>query len=141
MTKKTRLLAIDPGKVRLGLAVSDPDRKIASPLETYTRKNTSDDGRHLRHIIEAEDIVQIVVGLPLHMDGHEGEQAAAARQFGEWLKDVTGLEVIFWDERCTTAEAETALLSAGLTSGRRKARRDQVAATLILQSFLDSGSQ
>ncbi|MCI0737486.1 MAG: Holliday junction resolvase RuvX [Gemmataceae bacterium] len=138
MTKKTRLLAIDPGKVRLGLAVSDPDRKIASPLENYSRKSPSEDIRHLLQVIQDEDIAQIVVGLPLHMDGNEGEQAAAARQFGAWLKEVTGLEVIFWDERCSTAEAETALLSAGLTSGKRKARRDQVAATLILQSYLDA---
>ncbi|HMC88315.1 MAG TPA: Holliday junction resolvase RuvX, partial [Gemmataceae bacterium] len=78
-------------------------------------------------------------GLPVHLSGHEGQKAQEARRFGKWLGETTGLPVIFWDERFTTVEAEQALLSAGLTKKRRQARRDRVAAQILLQSYLDAG--
>jgi putative Holliday junction resolvase len=133
------LLGIDFGNVRVGLAISDPDRKIAFPLETYTRRNREHDARYFREVTEAEEIGQIVVGLPVHLDGREGSKALEARRFGQWLGEVTNLPIVFWDERFTTVEAEGYLWSAGLTHKRRKARRDQVAAQIMLQSFLDAG--
>jgi putative Holliday junction resolvase len=134
-----RLLAVDHGKVRLGLAVSDAERRIASPLTTYQRRDRDQDARFFRELVRQEEIVHIIVGLPAHLDGHEGEQARKAREFGAWLATVTGLPVTYWDESFTTWDAEGHLLSAGLTSKRRKARRDRVAAQIILQTYLDSG--
>ena len=139
MTARTCLLGVDYGSVRIGLAVSDPDRKIAFPFTTYTRRNREQDARYFRELVQTEPIYQIVVGLPMHLDGREGLKAAEARAFGQWLGEVTGLPVVFWDERFTTVEAEEQLWSAGLTHKRRKARRDRVAAQILLQSYLDAG--
>jgi putative Holliday junction resolvase len=135
----TRLLGVDFGRVRVGLAVSDPERRIASPLATYARKDRERDAAWFRRLAEEEGAGGLVVGLPLHNDGSEGEKAREARAFGAWLAAVTGLPVVFWDERFTTVEAEGFLLSAGLTNRRRKERRDRVAAQILLQSYLDAG--
>ncbi|MBI3409369.1 MAG: Holliday junction resolvase RuvX [Planctomycetes bacterium] len=135
----TRILAIDPGQARLGLAVSDPDRKIASPLANYTRKSLEQDGQYLQGVIADEEIALVVVGLPVHLSGDEGEQAAKARVFGKWLNALTGIPCAFYDERFSTVEAESALWSAGLTHKKRKARRDRVAAQILLQSYLEAG--
>jgi putative Holliday junction resolvase len=132
-----RLLGVDYGKVRVGLAVTDPEQRLASPLDTYVRRTKELDARFFRELVQAEDIVALVVGLPVHTDGREGEQAAAARAFGQELASATGLPVEFWDERFTTVEAEGFLLSAGLTNKKRKARRDRVAAQVMLQSYLE----
>ncbi len=139
MKPPTRLLAIDPGKVRLGLAISDSERRIASPLTTYTRRNPALDALFFKKIVADEDVAAIVIGLPIHEDGGEGEQAKAARVFGAWLHEATGLPCAFHDERFTTFAAESALLGAGLTKKKRKARRDRVAAQIILQAYLDAG--
>ncbi len=136
---KTRLLGVDPGRVRVGLAVSDPERRFAFPLETCTRRTPEQDALYFRALVEREEIGGLVIGLPLHLDGREGEKAVEARQFGAWLKGVTGLEVVFWDERFTTVQAEAALWAAGLTHKRRRERRDRVAAQILLQSYLDAG--
>src|SRR5206468_3324750 len=139
VTRRTRVLGIDPGKVRLGLAVSDPDRRLASPLLTYTRRDRAQDGRFLKKLVEDEEISLIVIGLPVHLNGREGEQAKAAREFGAWLGQLIGVPCVFWDERFTTREAEAALWDAGLTHKRRKERRDRVAAQILLQTYLDAG--
>ena len=140
MSGRTRLLGVDYGNVRVGLAVSDSSRTIASPLTTYTRGNREQDVRFFKELVEAEAIDRIVVGLPIHLDGHEGSKAAEARAFGQWLNQITELPVVFWDERFTTVEAEGHLWSAGLTHKQRKRRRDQVAAQILLQSFLEGGT-
>jgi putative Holliday junction resolvase len=134
------LLGVDYGTVRVGLAISDPDRKIASPLATYTRKSAEEDQRFMQHLVEAEEVGEIVVGLPIHNDGREGQKAAEARAYGRWLQKATGRPVVYWDERFTTVEAEGFLLEAGLTNKRRKQRRDRVAAQILLQGYLDAGS-
>jgi putative Holliday junction resolvase len=136
---RTRLLAIDPGQVRLGLAISDAERRLASPLKTYTRRNPRQDALFFMKIIEDEEVGQIVIGLPVRLDGYEGEQAKAAREFGVWLQETTDLQCVFYDERFTTFEAESSLLEAGLTRKKRKARRDRVAAQILLQAYLDAG--
>ena len=134
-----RLLGIDYGTVRLGIAISDPDRVIASPLQTYTVRNPTVDAVALRTLASSEGAVGIVVGLPLHTGGEEGQKAGEARTFGLWLGSVTGLPVVFWDERFTTALADDAFREAKLSHKKRKDRRDRVAAVLILQGFLDAG--
>ena len=139
MNPRTRLLAIDPGQVRLGLAISDTERRLASPLTTYTRRDPRQDALFFRKIIEDEEVAQIVIGLPVRLDGYEGEQAKAARELGVWLQEATGLPCVFYDERFTTFEAESSLLEAGLTKKKRKARRDRVAAQILLQTYLDAG--
>jgi putative pre-16S rRNA nuclease len=137
--KRSRILAIDPGKVRIGLAISDAERRLASPLSIYTRKDDERDADFFRCLVEADEIGLLVVGLPVHLSGREGEQAQAARGLGARLKSWTGLLVIFWDERFTTRQAESALWTAGLTHQRRKERRDKVAAQMLLQSYLEAG--
>src|SRR3954447_25630248 len=94
---RTRVLAIDPGKVRIGLAVSDPDRRIASPLTTYTRKDADHDAAFFRRLVEEEEIGHVLVGLPVHLSGQEGEQARLARSFGEQFEKWTGLAPQYWD--------------------------------------------
>jgi putative Holliday junction resolvase len=135
----TRLLGVDFGTVRVGIAVSDADRRIASPLLTYTRKNADNDAKFFCHVAKQEEIAALVIGLPVHMSGAEGDKARQARSFGDWLGQVTGLPVFYWDERLTTVVAESYLQAAGLTSKRRKDRRDRVAAQILLQSYLDAG--
>ena len=139
MKPRTRLLAIDPGSVRLGLAISDVDRRLASPLTTHTRRDPVQDALFFKKVVESEEVGAIVVGLPIHEDGSEGAQAKAARVFGAWLHEATGLPVVYYDERFTTFEAEASLLEAGLTKKKRKARRDRVAAKILLQTYLDAG--
>lgn len=142
-----RLLGVDFGTVRVGLAVCDPDRIIASPLETFARPLSPgsavpghSEASFYRSVVERERIVGFVVGLPLHTGGEEGIKAKEARDYGAWLAAATGLPVAFWDERCTSAAAQDALIGAGVTKGKRKGRIDRVAAQIILQGFLDAGS-
>lgn len=139
MTARARLLGVDFGTVRVGLAVCDSEHIIASPLATYQRRNETLDAEYFRKLIEAEQIGGLVVGLPVHMSGDEGEKARQARAFGNWLAAVTSLPVIYWDERYTTKIAESHLRQAGLSHQRRKDRRDKVAAQVLLQSYLEAG--
>jgi putative Holliday junction resolvase len=130
---------VDHGTVRIGLAVCDADRKVASPHETYTRRSAVQDSDFFARLARAETAVGFVVGLPIHTDGREGAKAAECRRFGEWLTATTGLPVVYWDERFTTALAEDALWGAGLSHKKRRSRRDRVAAQMILQNYLDAG--
>jgi putative Holliday junction resolvase len=139
VSERTRLLGVDFGSVRIGLAVSDRDRRFASPLATYRRRGQDPDARFFARLVEDEEIAQVVVGLPVHLSGREGQKAGEARAFGRWLAEAIQLPVVFYDERFTTVEAENFLLAAGLTSKRRKDRRDRVAAQILLQTYLDSG--
>jgi putative Holliday junction resolvase len=132
-------LGVDYGSVRVGLAISDAGRLLASPLATHVRRGREHDAEYFRTLTRAEEVGQLVVGLPVHTDGREGQKAAEARAFGRWLAEVTGLPVVFWDERFTTVEAEAFLRAARLTDKRRKARRDSVAAQILLQSYLEAG--
>jgi putative holliday junction resolvase len=139
VSARTRILGIDPGKVRIGLAISDAERRLASPLTIYTRKNDERDAQFFQQLVEEEEAGLLLVGLPMHTTGREGVQAEAARALGAKLHVWTGLPVLFWDERFTTRFAESELWTAGLTHKRRKERRDKVAAQMLLQSYLDAG--
>jgi putative Holliday junction resolvase len=136
---KGTLLGIDFGTVRIGVAVSDPDRIIASPLETYTRGSEAADTAYFTKIAVTHRATALVVGLPIHSDGRESDKSREARAFGAFLAGITGLPVVFWDERFSTAMAEEALQGAKLSHQKRKERRDRVAAQMILQSFIAAG--
>jgi len=130
-----RLLAIDFGQKRAGLAVCDYDETITSPLAVVDQAHLI---KKALDYIENEDIGAVVVGLPLNMDGSEGRLAKAVRRFAEDLKKRIKLAVYFQDERLTSFDAEQKLAGSGLTRGKKKKRLDAVAAANILQAFLDS---
>jgi putative Holliday junction resolvase len=134
-----RILGLDFGTRRVGAALSDPRRQIATPLEVYERGDPVRDGRHYLELVREHEVDRIVIGLPLHTGGREGTSAALARKFGSWLATVTGLPIVFSDERYTTHEAEDALIAAGLKQRRRKELRDMLAARIVLQDYLDAG--
>jgi putative Holliday junction resolvase len=136
-----RVAGIDYGTVRIGIAISDPGRTIASPYENYTRRGDEQDARRFRRLVDEEDVKLFVVGLPVHSDGGESQKSQEARQFGAWLTEQTGVEVVYFDERFTSVEAEQFLLGAEMTSKRRKKRLDMVAAQIMLAAFLESGGQ
>ncbi len=133
-----RIAGIDYGTVRIGIALTDPGRTIASPVENYNRCGPDGDARRFRRLAADEDVTLWVVGLPVHLDGHESQKSLEARQFGKWLADETGLPVVFFDERFTSLEAEQMLLQAELTSRRRKKRMDMLAAQIMLTGYLES---
>ena len=133
-----RLAGIDYGTVRIGVAVTDPGQRLASPLENYTRRGRERDAAWIRQLAASERIVGFVVGLPVHTSGHESQKSAEARQFGQWVGELTGLPVCYFDERYTSAHAEALLSEAGLTSKRRKERLDKLAAQILLAAYLES---
>ncbi|MGL6225838.1 MAG: Holliday junction resolvase RuvX [Thermoguttaceae bacterium] len=135
-----RVAGIDYGTVRIGIAISDPNRILASPYETYTRKNVTQDAEYFRRLMTQERIVRFVVGLPVHLNGQISQKATEAVAFAKWLHEMTALPVDFVDERFTTKEAEQHLRSAKLTNKRRKDRRDRIAAQILLTTYLESGA-
>ncbi|ACZ38995.1 Holliday junction resolvase RuvX [Sphaerobacter thermophilus] len=131
-----RLIALDVGARRVGVAVSDELGLIASPVESVDMKRDGMD--RLVALIERYDPERIIIGLPLGMSGREGPQAAATRAFAQQLRGRVDRPIIFWDERLTTFMADQSLIEAGHRRARRKQHVDAVAAALILQSYLDS---
>jgi len=129
---------MDFGTVRIGIALSDPGRTLASPLESYTRRDTAADAARFRRLVEEEGVTLFVVGLPLHLDGRESPSSRAARAFGRWLGETTGVAVEFFDERFTSSEAEQWMIAADLSRKRRKRRVDMVAAQLMLAAYLEA---
>ena len=132
-----RVAGIDYGTERIGIAVSNPERTIASPLENYTRRGLDQDAKRFQRLVADERIVLFVVGLPIHLDGGESEKSIEARQFGRWLAAATGVAVEFFDERFTSREAEQYLLAADMTRKRRKKRMDKLAAQIMLDAYLE----
>ncbi|MCR4411873.1 MAG: Holliday junction resolvase RuvX [Thermoguttaceae bacterium] len=133
-----RVAGIDYGTVRIGIAISDPERRLASPYENYVRRGPKQDAEHFRRLAQEEQVKLFVVGLPIHLDGRESPKSREAREFGAWLVRATSVPVEFFDERFTSVEAETVLLEAGLSRNRRKKRRDMLAAQIMLSAFLES---
>jgi putative Holliday junction resolvase len=132
-----RVLAIDPGERRLGLAVSDPTGAVALPLEVVRRTGWAAEVEHLRRVIERYDVGEIVVGRPLTAAGLMGPQAQRAARFAARLRRSLGMKVEESDERFTTAAADRALREGGGSGRARRTRQDAVAAALILQPYLD----
>lgn len=135
-------MALDVGDVRIGVAVSDMLGITANPRETYVRKGKTfeDDINYFVKYAKEEDADAFVIGLPMNMDGTEGPRAEVTREFGDALKEASGLQVIYVDERLTTVSAERMLIGADVRREKRKQVIDKVAATIILQSYLDGQS-
>ncbi len=136
-----RLLGVDYGTVRIGLAISDPDRIMASPLETYTRKSLEQDAAYLQKLVRDQAIAGIVLGIAVSLNGHEGPKAQECRAFGAWLETATGSTVQFADERFTSAQADDIMFDAKMNKQKRSERRDMLAATLILKGFIEGGCE
>jgi putative Holliday junction resolvase len=133
----TRLLALDPGERRVGVALSDPTGTIAQP-HTVLDRRSSDVLSSLRVLVEEYEVSAIVVGLPVSLDGSEGPAAEAARAFAEEVGAETGLPVVMHDERFTSLTARRVLLEGGVRRRDRRRVQDMVAATVLLQSYLDA---
>ena len=134
-----RVLALDIGDVRIGIAVSDPSRLIAQPVSVYRRVGYGPDVRHILSLCQEYDTHNVLCGLPRNMDGSEGGQAQKVRGFAAELEKA-GLYVFFQDERLTTVTAEKALVDGGMRREDRRMTVDKVAAAVILQQWLDSGA-
>jgi putative pre-16S rRNA nuclease len=136
-----RIAGIDFGTVRIGIAITDPAQRIASPLEIHHRGSLETDARYFQNLALEQRLAAFVVGLPVHTSGRESEKSRQAREFAHWLAETTTLPVRLFDERYTTAHAESALLDAGLTKQQRKARLDKLAAQIMLTAYLESSRQ
>lgn len=132
-----RYIGLDVGDRTIGVAVSDPLGYSAQGITTVRRKSLEKDFEHLREIFKNYEISEIVVGLPKNMNGTIGPQAEKAMEFGRVLEEEFGHKVIFWDERLTTMAAHRAMLEADMSRKKRKGLVDKIAATYILQGYLD----
>lgn len=132
-----RLLGLDLGTKTIGLAISDSDWKIASPISTIRRTKFTADAERLIDIVNSEKIVGFVLGWPVNMDGSEGPRAQSTRAFERNLQRLISLPTMLWDERLSTFAAEQAMLEADLSRAKRARNVDQVAAAIILQGALD----
>ena len=133
-----KILAVDLGQVRTGIAISDISCILASPVCTIEEKNKENLAEKINKICVSEKVSKIILGLPKNMDGSEGESAIQARDFGSLLQEKTNLPVIMWDERGTTITAHNYLNITDTKGKKRKKVVDTVAATIILQNYLDS---
>ena len=133
-----RILGLDVGLRRIGLALSDPLRITAQGIDTLHRKNMRFDLYRLSRLAKEHDVCSFVVGFPLHMSGDESRQSGIVRQFSEKLEQHSGLPVKLWDERMSTLQAGRVLRSSGISIEKRAQAIDRLSAVLILQSYLDS---
>jgi putative Holliday junction resolvase len=134
-----RVAGIDYGTLRIGVAVTDSRRTLASPLANYSRSGVEADALFFQRLVQEEQLVLFVVGLPVHLAGHESAKSTEARKFAEWLHESTGVPVVFSDERFTSSEADALLSQAELTGKKRKQRRDMLAAQIMLAGWLEAG--
>ena len=136
---RRRLLGLDVGRKTVGLAISDPSLKVASPVSTLKRGRFADDAATLAKLIAEESVGGLVVGLPVEMSGREGPRCQSVRQFARNLLETIDLPVAFWDERLSTAAVERVLVGeADMSRKRRKEVVDKMAAAYILQGALDA---
>jgi putative Holliday junction resolvase len=133
-----RVLALDLGKKRIGLALSDPLGITAQGLPTLQRTRIREDLDALAKLTSENEVTLILMGHPLHMSGREGRQAEYTREFAGRLAERTGIEIRLWDERLTTVEAERVLRSSGISIEKRARAVDRLAAVILLGSYLDS---
>ena len=131
------LIGLDLGTKTIGVAVSDPDRRLAAPVETIARKRFNLDAERLFALAAERRATGFVLGLPINMDGTEGPRAQSTRAFARNLAKLTELPIALWDERLSTAAVERALIEADASRSKRKAVIDQHAAAYILQGALD----
>jgi putative Holliday junction resolvase len=137
MPQRGALIGLDLGTKTIGVAASDPDRRVAAPVETIARKRFGTDAKRILELAAERRAVGLVLGLPINMDGSEGARAQSTRAFARNLATLTELPIALWDERLSTAAVERALIAADASRARRKAVIDQHAAAYILQGALD----
>ncbi len=136
-----RIMGLDYGSKTVGVAISDPLGVTAQGVETICRKEENKLRRtcaRIEELVQEYDVERIVIGLPMHMNGDVGERAERSKEFGEMLSRRTGLEIVYWDERLTTVEAERTLIENKVRRENRKQYVDKIAAVFILQGYLDS---
>ncbi len=138
--RNERLLGVDLGTKTIGLALSDVERRIATPLETIKRTKFTADAIRLTEIIDRHGVTGLVIGLPLNMDGTEGPRSQSTRSFVRTFDQRRPINVLFWDERLSTAAVTRSLIEADATRKRRAEVVDRMAAAYILQSALDAGT-
>ena len=131
------LIGLDLGDKTIGVAVCDPDRMVATPVETIRRTKFTQDANRLTELAGEREVVGIVLGLPLNMDGTEGPRAQSTRAFARNLEKILPLPVAFWDERLSTAAVERDMIGLDETRAKRAARIDESAAAFILQGAID----
>ena len=136
---KKRAMALDVGTKKIGVAVSDELGMLAQGRGYINRVSNRKAAEEVREAAEEGDVGEIVVGLPINMDGTSGERARDSRAFAERIKVTTGIPVVLWDERLSTKEAERVMLLADVSRQKRKKSIDKLAAQIILQGYLDSG--
>ncbi len=141
MAATGRILALDLGKKRIGLALSDELGFTAQGLKTLERAGRRDDIETLRRLAVENNVKMILIGDPLHMSGERSRQSDYTREFARELEYKTGLPVRFWDERWTSREAERTLRGSGIRHEERKPAIDRLSAVILLQSYLDSGAE
>lgn len=134
-----RVMGIDLGDARIGIAMSDMMKIIANGYETYKRIDEETDLKHIADLISSNDVDTVVFGLPLNMDGTSGNRVETTREFADKLSQLVSARIAFQDERLTTVTAERMLISADVRRDKRKQVIDKIAATIILQTYLDSG--
>lgn len=130
-------MSLDLGEKRIGIALSDPTRLVATPHSVMTRKSRAEDFARLSRFIVDNQVTLIVMGLPITMAGHEGDRAAWVRDYAADLQRHVSVPIEFWDESLTTKQAEASLRAQGRSGRKIKQSVDAVAAALILQAFLD----
>lgn len=141
MTQTGRVLALDLGKRRIGLAISDALGITAQGLPTLERRNKRADLAALATLIRERGVTRLLLGNPLHMSGAEGRQSAWVQEFASALEKYTGIPVRLWDERLTTVQASRVLRQSGISIEKRAAAVDRLSAVILLQSYLDSGER
>lgn len=132
-----RVMGLDVGDRRIGVAISDPEGWLAQGLTVITRTTLSRDLSAIQSIAEEQGVEKIVVGLPRRLDGTIGPQAEKSQEFGRALHERVGIPVVFWDERLSTVAAQKMMISTGVKRARRKSTIDMAAATVMLQGYLD----
>ena len=133
-----RIMCLDVGKARVGIAQSDPMQIIASPLEVLKRTNSiNNDAKYVANLINQNNVELLVIGLPLKLDGTESESTIMAKEFAEKIAKFSGVKIEFQDERLSTVSAERILLEGNVRREKRKGVVDKIAATIILQNYLD----
>ena len=133
-----RKMGIDYGDKRIGIALTDALCIISSPFEVYKNIGREEALKHLDKIIKDYDVDEVAMGLPINMDGTEGERAILHREFGEEIAKISGVKVFYVDERLTSAEAEEILISSGVRREKRKELIDKISAQIILQTHINN---
>ena len=137
--REQRILALDLGQARIGVAVSDLLGWTARPVAIIKARPTDKAVARIKEFVKQYEVRTVVIGMPYNMDGTEGPQATWTRQFGQRLaRAIKGVTIVYEDERLTTVESDSLLMESGVRSRKRKERRDKIAAALILQSYLES---